>query len=799
MLLYASAIFLGAFLLFQVQPLIGKFILPWFGGGPAVWTTCMLFFQVVLLGGYGYAHLLNTRLPRKKQAIIHIALLVGAIATLPIIPSSRWKPSGAEDPTWSILLLLGATVGLTYLVLSATSPLLQAWFSASHPGRSPYRLYALSNAGSLLALVSYPFLVEPGFALKTQGFLWSGAFGLFALICGYAALRIMALNGGAGPAVAAKPSSESGGSNESNGADAALDAPGPRPAPGIGTRLLWVALPACGSLMLLAVTNQMCADIAIVPFLWVLPLTFYLLSFILCFHSAKWYPRAVWWVLLFVVLGGTEVVRWLVRAPVVGSFLLFGKPAAPKGSPVLEWLWRFDTGRGYLCNDLGWSNLRGGEALSLVFGGIPWLLSEGVDVSILGQVFGLAAALFVCCMVCHGELVRLKPDPRHLTSFYLLISVGGALGGVFASLIAPRLFRAYFELHVGLWLCCALAMVAFWADRKPHRDWQTRWWVGLYPPAFVALLMILALALKKDASQTVKDNLSLTRTFYGVLRVREYYADEPQSHYYSLTNGRISHGNQFADPEKRREPTTYYGRKSGVGLAILGLRNGASGPQRVGVVGLGTGTLAAYARKGDYYRFYEINPAVERIAETHFHYLADSRDAEANVAVVLGDARLSMETQQPQHFDVLALDAFTSDAIPIHLLTREAFELYLCRHVKPDGVLAVHISNRYLDLEPVVLALADHFGYKAVIVESRSDKDNLIDPATWVLVTRNQGLLAYEPVRQALAKQEEALAEPGEGDGNEEDARDRARQRRLLSRRVLWTDDYSNLFQVLKR
>ncbi len=782
MLQYALAIFLGAFLLFQVQPLIAKFILPWFGGGPAVWTACMLFFQVLLLAGYAYAHLLRTKLPQRKQAIIHVALLVAALATLPIIP--RWKPDPASDPTWGILLLLAASVGLPYLMLATTSPLLQAWFSVAQPGRSPYRLYALSNLGSLLALVSYPFLVEPTFALRTQGILWSVAFGLFAIVGAWCAWRTP---GARGPAEVPKPDDRAqAAEGEGQAAEGKVEEPeGP---PGVGTRLLWVALTACGSLMLLAVTNQMCADVAIVPFLWVLPLTVYLLSFILCFHSTRWYPRVAWWVLLFIVMGGGELLRQALRLPFKLGFSIWGTPTAPdldQASWIAKFAWNFVSGSGYLGSDIDAT-----QPVCLALGGIPWLLNEGVSAAILTQIIGLSSALFVCCMVCHGELVRLKPNPRHLTSFYLLSSFGGALGGVFVSLVAQRVFRAYLELHVGLWLVCALAIAAFWADRKPHRGWPAKWWrLALYIPAFTGLLVALAIVLKKDADDTIKDALSISRNFYGVLRVSEYYKSDPEKHYYSLQHGRISHGNQFAAEEKRRWPTSYYGPKSGVGLAIRNLPRDATGGLRVGVVGLGTGTIAAYAGKGDYYRFYDINPAVERISaapeHSWFHYVEDARAEGADVKVVLGDARLSLERQVPQHFDVLALDAFTSDAIPIHLLTREAFDVYLHRQVKPDGVLAVHISNRYLELEPVVLAQADYFGYKAVIVESKADKDRRIDSATWVLVTKNDRFLDSEPLREVIQK-------------DEEDAEENEDTKRLLSRRVPWTDDYSDLFRVLK-
>jgi len=788
--LYASGIFLGAFLLFQVQPLIGKCILPWFGGGPAVWTTCMLFFQVLLLAGYGYAHWLSTRLPRRKQVIIHIALLAAAVATLPILPSARWKPHALADPTGSILLLLAASVGLPYLLLSSTSPLLQAWFTATRPGRSPYWLYALSNAGSLLALLSYPFVVEPGFALKTQGILWSLGFGLFAVVCSFTALRVraaaVAARGAAAP-TSAPPADAAAAADAPTGAEAnaateaATNAAAAAP-PGPGARLMWMALAACGSVMLLAVTNQMCSDVAVVPFLWILPLAVYLLSFILCFQSARWYPRALWWVVLFVALGGIELARVVVRVPVTAGFALFGTPNAPSEELAFaHGLWKLLTGSGYLGADLDLS-----EPVSMLLGGVPWLLSEGVDVSLPGQVFGFTAALFACCMVCHGELVRLKPHPRHLTAFYLLVATGGALGGVFVSLVAPRVFPAFLELHIGLWLVCAFAMAAFWLDRKPHRGWPRRWRTMLYLPAFAGLLAALGITLEKNAEDTLADSLVLTRNFYGVLRVSEYYRGMPEQHYYSLQHGRISHGSQFADDERRRWATSYYGPKSGVGLAIAGLRGDGTKPQRIGVVGLGTGTIAAYARPGDHYRFYDINPAVLRIAQTWFHYLGDSRARGADVQVVLGDARLSLEREPPQHFDVLALDAFTSDAIPVHLLTREAFDIYIHRHLRPGGVLAVHISNRYLDLEPVVLAQADYYGYRAVVVESKSDSEKKIDSATWVLLTKNEAFLASQPIREIIDGQANA-AEEGEDP-----------RQPPTARRVTWTDDYSNLFQVLK-
>jgi hypothetical protein len=560
---------------------------------------------------------------------------------------------------------------------------LQRWFSLTNPGASPYRLYSLSNLGSLLALVSYPVLLEPSLALRMQAIAWSGGFVAFGLLCGYCALRTWNV-------------------------DARRDAPalGYEVAlrPGLADWTFWLLLPACGSVMLLAVTNQMCQDVAVVPFLWVLPLALYLISFVICFDNERWYFRPVFW-----------------------------------------------------------------PALALSVAGMVWLMFGGVDVSIQKQVIGYSVGLFVCCMVCHGELVRLKPIPRYLTSFYLMTSAGGAIGGLFVTLVAPRIFRAYVELHCGVWATCAVASAAFWYDNRPHLRWRRSWWAQALLPIFAFGLVGLGLALWEEASRTLKGPLSISRNFYGVLRVTEYYKDDPDLHDYTLRHGRISHGQQFQSEERRRLPCSYYGPWSGVGLALLFHPDEQA--QCVGVIGLGTGTIAAYGRRGDRYRFYEINPAVKRLATSTFTYLADS---DAKCEIVMGDARLSLEREEPQRFDVLAVDAFSSDAIPVHLLTREAFGIYL-RHMKPDGVIAVHISNRYLDLWPVVRGIACYFDLQTAMIESHSDEANGIGSASWVLLTRNEEFLQDPDVLLSTTDESEAELRP-----------------------CLWTDDYSNLFQILK-
>ncbi len=826
MLHYALTIFLSAFLLFQVQPLISKYILPWFGGTPAVWTTCMMFFQVLLLGGYTYAHIVATKLRQRTQVVVHLVVLAAALATLPIAPSARWKPAGIEDPTWHILALLAVAVGMPYFALATTSPLLQAWFTRTHPGRRPYRLYALSNTGSLLALLTFPFLVEPYLSSPMQAVVWSCSFMAFAALCAICALRTWNLRQASTPIIEG---------------DARVPAPPPEleRRPGFLQCALWMLLPAAGSVMLLAVTNQMCQDVAVVPFLWVLPLSLYLLSFIICFDNERWYFRPVFW-------------PWLV------------------GSMV----------------------------------GMVVLLGMGVDAPIQWQIGGFSFGLFGCCMVCHGELVRLKPSPRHLTSFYLMVSAGGALGGVFVTLIAPLIFDAYLELHYGMWACAALAGAALWIDKRPLRHWPRSLWAGVGVPLLVAapllvlfldpsasldnvadpivvrymftlwvagsvlllvlwglswaprswlewlaiphlisvplyllayrrlfapvpslakllraipdeaafgvmgvvsvvlsvvwihrkhsedpqrawlwalaspvgalVLLFFAQRLYAQAEETLGGSEHISRNFYGVLRVTEYDSDDPKLHRLVLRHGRISHGCQLVSEEACTRPTTYYWEETGVGLAILHHPRRGQG-LHVGTIGLGVGTVAAYGREGDRYRFYEINQEVRHLATTTFTYLENT---EAVCQIVMGDARLSMERElrrgERQGFDILVLDAFSGDAIPVHLLTREAFQLYL-QHLRPDGIIAVHISNRYLELEPVVWALADAFGLQSAQIEATGDDDLSTDSCTWVLLTHNTEFLESEVVAEAREKTE-------------------SKKRRT----ILWTDAHSDLFRILK-
>ncbi|HEV8336143.1 MAG TPA: fused MFS/spermidine synthase [Candidatus Polarisedimenticolia bacterium] len=682
---YAVTIFLSAFLLFQIQPLISKVILPWFGGGTSVWTTCLLFFQVALLGGYAYAHWSSSRLKPRSQAVLHLALLAAAILLMPILPGPGWKPPDPGRPTLRILTLLGATIGLPYFMLATTGPLLQRWRSLAMPGLSPYRLYALSNAGSLLALLTYPVAVEPLLSLRAQSLAWSAGFVLFCAACVLCAASIWK---GAPSAPAAQ---------ETRRSAAARDAGAPR----LAAKILWLLLAVNGSLMLLAVTNQMCQDIASVPFLWVVPLTLYLVSFIICFERDRWYSRKVFWTL--------EVVA---------------------------------------------------------AGAMVWALIRGPAADVLTQVSILSLGLFAACMVSHGELVRLRPAPEYLTSFYLMIAAGGALGAVFVSLIAPAIFRSYLELNVGIWTTFVVALVAYLYSSSASAPKSGRARSIAFVTAAVSGVVVLNAVLTLQAlADLLAYNVAL-RNFYGVLRVQESDRGDPLRHRLSLFHGRVSHGWEFTDDSLRRAPTAYYGENSGVGLALRYFPH--EKPLRVGVVGLGVGTVATYGQEGDTYRFYEINPDVGLLAESQFVYL---RDSSARHEIVPGDARLSLERERPQGYDVLVLDAFNGDSVPIHLLTREAFGAYR-RHLAKGGLIAANISNLHVDLRPVVWGVGEDFGYRPLMVDSPGDWEGRVSAATWVLLTHNQEFLNRKEVRQAAA-----AAPP---------------------RRVLWTDSYSNLFTLLK-
>lgn len=707
---YAFAIFIGAFLLFQVQPLIGKYLLPWFGGAPGVWTTCLVFFQVVLLGGYLYAHLSSRFLKPRAQAILHLVLLGLALATLPIIPRDSWKPQTADDPTFRIIALLAVSLGLPYFVLSATAPLLQHWFSRSHPGVSPFRLYALSNAASLLALLSYPTLVETWLSRSKQAYIWSAGLGAYAVGCLLCAVKLWKISEGAQASACSKQEISSR-SRTSLAPTAILSSSNLKPAlhpkdakaggePSALDRLLWLLFPACASVLLLAVTNKICQDVAVVAFLWVLPLSAYLLSFIICFDRPRWYGRA-----------------WF--------------------SP----------------------------ALLLALGIMSWMVAERATFATPLQVLLYIGGLFICCMVCHGEVYRLKPAPEELTQFYLMAAAGGALGGIFVAVLAPKIFPDFFELHLGLLACGALFLtVCARGWKRPLRRAVVAAWASSWVALAALGWLLWTGAHKYDSVRVFR-----VRNFYGVFNVYRHQYSDPRLSLVELVHGRIAHGMQFLLPARASQPTLYYSRGSGIDLA---LRTLSAGPRRIGVVGLGAGTLATYGRSGDQFRFYEINPQIEQVARTCFTYLKNSP---ADSDVVLGDARLSLERQPAQNFDLLALDAFNSDSIPIHLLTREAFAVYE-HHLKTNGLIAVHISNASLNLEPVLARLATELGYTARVVEQTdSDQAQGVLPSVWFLISREPAFAGVTEIRAAARA---PIAE--------------------LSKAPLWSDDFSGLFALLR-
>jgi hypothetical protein len=836
---FAITIFLSAFLLFQVQPLIAKFILPWFGGAPNVWTTCMLFFQIVLLGGYLYADLLTRFFRLRTQWLIHAVLLVGSVCLLPIIPADSWKPAGTESPTLRIMLLLLATIGLPYFLLSTTGPLVQAWFGQRYVGRSPYRLFALSNLGSLLALLSFPFVFEPIIPTATHAAAWGWGYILFALCCiitggltqrGAMASTVEAIN------VASSPKSL-----ESKTSSPTINQPvlaGWRLASALGW---WLLLSLVPSVMLLATTNHICQDVAVIPFLWIAPLSLYLITFIICFDRPEWYRREVWGVLFVVVLA-------------IGVYCMF----------------------------------------------------NGRQFPVLWQVGIFLTLLFVASMVCHGELACMRPGVKHLTLFYLMISVGGALGGVFVVLVAPQIFIGFDELYwvlfasavlaAGRWLLSAdqttlyriflfgsaallisvltlmtsdvdlleelrrnlvmrialginLLLVALAAvghrltrqvNQSPQREmgWRNQIAERLIPAAAIVVVLAIAVAfigwpveladhfpllagialmliavaglicqgefirsvtagrllatgflvlatlaagtlLYNKLRQPRPDLSDRSRNFYGLLAI-EHQFSEIDGELLTMMNGQINHGFQYAKPESRMIKTGHYGEKAGIGLAIsLHPRRQANQPIRLGVVGLGAGTMSAHTRAGDAIVYYEINPDCVEMAYNKFFFLTDA-PASDRTEVYTGDGRILLERQllegKPQQFDVLVIDAFSGASIPQHLFTKECFELYR-QHLKPDGVIACHISNAHLNLRPVAQALADSAGFELRLIEHNpvvySTEGFFQKYSLWALFSNNGELLNHPQILE----RHEPWNDP---------------------QRVLWTDDFGGLWQVFK-
>jgi spermidine synthase len=691
--LYIAAIFLSSSLLFLVEPMAGKRLLPLLGGSSAVWITCLVFFQTTLLLGYLCAHAIATRLSRRAQLIAYGFLL--AVSLVQVFANLNPHPHASTvRPIFSVLWVLTMLIGLPFLALSATNPLLQSWYAHGRPTHEssspPYRLFALSNFGSLLALLAYPVLVEPNFSLRTQTLAWSIGFLLFVAICGVIIasrrrvpeLREMETH----PTVVNEAVSAT-----SQAGIAAAPSLLPDVMPSPGERTLWLLMAACGSLLLSAVTSHLSQNIAAIPLLWILPLTIYLLTFVLAFNGGRVYSRKLMMGLLPSALGG---VAYLI-------------------------------------------------------------VDTTMDVPIMISIPLFCLTLFVGAFFCHGELYLRRPSARYLTQYYLLIAAGGALGSMFVGVLAPMVFSGSYEMAWSLVYTAALAAALMW---KEHLAWRIFW-----PAAAAALLVVVVMQERADRENAIVQ----VRSFYGTLRVTDEETEDA-GRYRTLIHGTIQHGTQFmASDELRRLPTTYYSRDSGVGLALDNCCKGRA--RRVADIGLGTGTLAAYGEPGDVFRFYEIDPRVEVIAKNVFTYLRESR---AKIEIAHGDARLSMEAEPPENYDVIAVDAFSGDAIPVHLLTAEAIKLYQ-RHLAPGGIIAFHISNTYLSLAPVVQAQADHAGLHAVLVTTEDNDDTGAFSSDWVLMTANEKFLALPEIADASAK-----IEPKPG-------------------LRLWTDDYSSLLPIL--
>lgn len=695
MINYAVCIFLSAFLLFQIQPILSKTLLPWFGGTPAVWSSAMLFFQVALTGGYAYSNWLVKQRSNKTQAIVHLILMGISICLViylwiiwpsPVTPASSWRPDGIANPVIYIFFLLAISVGLPFFVLSTNSPLMQAWFSRKNPGRSPYWLYALSNFGSLLGLLAYPVLVEPALTLQKQGWIWSGGYILFVFIAGYNAILTARVAHGDAAAKADPLQIREG---KSKGSE----------------QVLWILLSACASILVLAVTSQITQEVAPIPFLWVLPLTIYLLSFVFAFSSRRWYDRKLFTLLLML---GTGAWVYVILNPYI-NFIL--------------------------------------------------------------QIIIYSFLLFAAAMVCHGELFALRPNSAHLTRFYLMVSIGGALGALIVNLVAPYIFPGYWELYIGFALVWILLAKLSYQPKGTQSGVRLSLLTGAMATAvsiFVVFLMFIS----------ASGNSFIQRNFYGVVHVKEMEFSTDQKQANALFHGSTIHGYQYRDKALRDTPTSYFNRTSGIGLAIVNHPRYGSG-LRVGVLGLGVGTLAAYGQPGDIYRFYEINPVVVDLANGQGDFFSFLANSPASIDLVLGDARISLEkdleTGQDNQFDILVLDVFSSDSVPVHLLTQQAYDIYL-RNMATDGLFAANISNVRLDLRPVFWQLAQYYDLDMAIIQNPAGENNPDGfTSSWVLLTRNPILLAAP-----------ALVE---------------RMTPLVNFRTdlrLWTDDYSNLFQILR-
>jgi hypothetical protein len=671
--LFAAAIFLGAALLFVLEPMMAKMVLPRFGGAPAVWTTCVLFFQLALLAGYAYAHWIGPR-PGRWIYAVHVGLLLLGFLFLPPGVPAQWSPSSDRAPAVALLGLLLISVGVPFVLVSSTAPLLQRWYARQPGSADPYYLYAASNAGSLLGLLAYPIVIEPYLSVSQQRIAW---------LVGYVGLVLLS----ATCAWVCREAPHRGPSQ-----------PSAKNPVGASTRARWLVLAFVPSSLMLGCTSYLGSDVAAVPLLWVVPLALYLVTFVLCF-------------------GKPDGHRWAI----------FALPAVL----VLQ----------------------------------VWVMLGGTA-SIEMAIASSLVTLFVAAMVCHGELARSRPSAEHLTEFYLWLAAGGAIGSAFNALVAPLVFSWIVEYPLALALSAALLPPLF----------SPRWRMAnrLVPLAFAAGILAMFLwhhSSTNAAARVVEER----RTFFSVLRVTR--GEKDLTHI--LVHGSIRHGAQLrsTDARQRRLPLLYYFPSGPIGQVFHAF-HGPTGKPRVALVGLGIGTLASYADAGQEFTFFEIDPAVADLARDtrYFTFLDDAEARGARVNVVLGDARVSLD-QDRRRFGMIVVDAFSGDAIPTHLLTREALKLYLSR-LEDNGLIAFHLTNAYLDLEPVVRELAHDLGLVALIQHdydlTLEDRRRGKGESTWVIMARRNedlGPLDDSPRWVPLQRR------PGD---------------------PLWRDDYTNLLRVLR-
>ncbi|MDD5519947.1 MAG: fused MFS/spermidine synthase [Kiritimatiellae bacterium] len=674
---------------------MGKYILPWFGGTSAVWTTCMMVYQTLLLAGYTYAHGLSG-LHLKKHVRLHFLILGLSFVIFiclwmqwktPITPGQNWQPVDSSIPILRIIGLLLICIGLPFVVLSSTSSLVQKWFSIINPGKSPYGFYVISNIGSMLALITYPFVFEPRLRLVNQAIMWSILYVVYLAMCAFCVVIVW----------------KKGASSRDQEVQSHLVEPvsGKRKdvVPSVLTHLEWLFLSMLPCVILLATSTEMTQNIAPIPLLWILCLALYLLSFIICFSPVN---RPTHWFFIPLLL--------------VSSFLAI------------------------------------------------LIIKDGPTFGIVPAIIVFSAALFSSCMLCNTILYSLRPHPVHLTRYYVIIALGGALGGVLIGIVAPLVFKAYYEFRFGLSFCCLVGVIILWQEKH---GWMR---VVRFPLIFFSIVMMLLLFI--TATHVPSHAIYRARNFYGAVTVRSINGPHGWVRR-SLLNGNISHGVQLLNNPMEYKPISYYAKEGGVGFAM---QRFSFKPLRIGVIGLGVGMICTYTQPDDYVKFYEINPEVVNIARNpdYFTYLSQCL---ATVDISLGDARISLEHElkegHPRNYDVLLIDAFTADSVPMHLLTREAFKLYLS-HITANGIIAVNVSNTYIDLVPQIWAQKKYFDLDGAIIRAKKDYRKCVDASTWILLSRDSSFFLMPEISKAAL-------DPS-----------------LIPAMDVWTDDYGSLLPAIR-